>query len=138
MESTTPTYSKIEEGRSNYTSKSTHLMQGGDRAWSGREKRLKILHYSQHIFLKISHYSQHDLLEGSPYLRRWAKCRRALHRRQSPFLIMSLCNGSEQSFRIISLSRPNKVFKTGHDRTGHGQVGGECTEQDFSRCIFMP
>jgi len=40
VESTTPTYSKVDEGRSsNFTSKNTQLMQGGDRAWGGREKR---------------------------------------------------------------------------------------------------
>ena len=42
LESTTPTYNKVEEeGNGNYTLKSTQLMQGGDRAWGGREKRLK-------------------------------------------------------------------------------------------------
>ena len=46
-EGTTPTYSKAEEeGSSNYTSKSTQLMQGGDRAWGGREKRLNFSHFS--------------------------------------------------------------------------------------------
>ena len=51
-EGTTPTYSKAEEeGSSNYTSKSTQLMQGGDRAWGGREKRFKSMFLSLVSFL---------------------------------------------------------------------------------------
>ena len=83
VESTTPTYSKVDEGRSsNFTSKNTQLMQGGDRAWGGREKRFLSL-------VCISHDFHHDLLEGPPCLRRWGKCQRALHLPRNLFLIMS-------------------------------------------------
>ena len=83
VESTTPTSSKVDEGRSsNFTSKNTQLMQGGDRAWGGREKRFLSL-------VCVSHDFHHDLLEGPPCLRRWGKCQRALHLPRNLFLIMS-------------------------------------------------
>ena len=152
METTTPTYSNnVEEERksSNYTtvSKNSQLMQGGDRAWGGRDKRLNEAFVPSFWLILFSIFKRfwpnflHLILfsiSGLPCLRRWAKFRRVLHRPRSQFLIMSLSSGSEQLFYhhmqhptrawlCFSVTRRNekKEYETGRDRMQQDRTGKE-------------
>ena len=157
METTTPTYSNnVEEERksSNYTtvSKNSQLMQGGDRAWGGRDKRLNdafvpffwLILFS--IFKRFWPNFLHLILfsiSGLPCLRRWAKFRRVLHRPRSQFLIMSSSSGSEQLFYphmqhptrawlCFSMTRRHEKKNTRQDKIGCNRTGQEKnrTEKD--------